>query len=37
MTKDDWEKGTCKVCFNLEEGKEIKIRNKIFILLVVKD
>ena len=28
MNKDDWEKGTCKVCFNLEEGKETKVRNK---------
>ena len=28
MTKDDYENGTCKVCFNIEEGAGTKIRTK---------
>ena len=28
MNKDDWMEGVCRVCFNLEEGKETKVRNK---------
>uniref|UniRef100_A0A6M3JLY6 Uncharacterized protein n=1 Tax=viral metagenome TaxID=1070528 RepID=A0A6M3JLY6_9ZZZZ len=28
MTKDDYMEGICKVCFNIEEGKETRVRNK---------